>query len=57
MRADGVEYLTLADGTFTAPTLTLDVSAITAGQVGNAGMPGCSCCWPTPVSGINSRGP
>lgn len=54
MRADGVEYSTLTEGTFIAPTLTLDVAAVTAGKLGNADA-GVQLLLATPVSGINSR--
>lgn len=54
MRADGVEYVTLADGTFISPTLVIEVAALSAGVAGNADA-GAQLLLAAPVSGINSR--
>jgi uncharacterized phage protein gp47/JayE len=54
MRADGVEYVTLADGTFISPTLVVEVAALSAGVSGNADA-GAQLLLAAPVAGINSR--
>lgn len=54
IRADGVEYLTQADATFTSSSMQVASAAVVAGTAGNA-TAGVQLLLATPIAGVESR--